>query len=389
MIPDIPSVLDQRPYDAPLTFPPPSKAWTQAKGGPANNRTETLTDTHVPPVDLSGKWVLLSGASSGIGLEAALTFARWGANLVLACRTPRALHEIHPTKVVERCLAEASLAGHNASVVEWWAYDAAELETVEALAQRYLATGRPLDILCNNTGIGSSPGGDHVFLTKDGFEIIHQVNFLSHVLLTLYLLPALAQTSAPRVVCTTSCFHYLGHYDIANFNGGPGLAGKEGVQYYQNNKLYFQIWLTELQHRLLLHEKYKHITVNGFHPGYVRSGIWNIARKGWFGWLLTLILMLLVRLFGIDVKQGSMGLVYVATAPECGPDCRTQGGQDERGRGGGRYFNRIWEDEPMPHCKDRDARLRVWRKVNDELKLREKGLLDVLGVYSGGEAEYK
>lgn len=78
-----------------------------------------------------------------------------------------------------------------------------------------------------------------------------------------------------------------------------------------------------------------------------------------------------------------MALVYVSTAPECGPDPKTQGGKDERGKGGGRYFNRIWEDEPMPHCKNRDARLRVWRKANDELKLQEKGLLDVIGLYSG------
>jgi len=39
-------------------------------------------------------------------------------------------------------------------------------------------------------------------------------------------------------------------------------------------------------------------------------------------------------------------------------------------------------DEPMPHTRDPDCRLRVWRKVNDELKLQEKGLLDVLGLYS-------
>lgn len=169
-----------------------------------------------------------------------------------------------------------------------------------------------------------------------------------------------------------------------NFNGEQANAGSEGVQFYKNNKLYFQIWLTELQFRLLQHEEYKHITVNGFHPGFVASGIWIVHRQVWWSWLLSYILLLLANIFGINNKQGSMGLVYVATAPECGPDPRTQGGKDERGRGGGRYFNRIWEDEPMPHCKDRDARLRVWRKVAEELKLQEKGLLDVLGLYSGG-----
>jgi len=205
------------------------------------------------------------------------------------------------------------------------------------------------------------------------------VNFLSHVLLTLMLLPSIAQAREPRIVCTTSCFHFLGKYDISNFNGGEGLAGVEGVQYYQNNKLYYQVWLTELQHRLLRHEHLKHITVNGFHPGFVNSGIWNLNRKRV---LLQMLAWTLPYFLAITPQQGSLAMTYIATSPECGPDPKVQGVGRAEGRGGGRYFNRIWEEEPMPHCKDRDARLRVWRKVDEELHLREKGLLDVLGVGS-------
>lgn len=120
-------------------------------------------------------------------------------------------------------------------------------------------------------------------------------------------------------------------------------------------------------------------------------------QDSWVIWLISFLLVFMARLFGVDNRQGSMALVYVATAPECGPDPEVQGGgsgrgasmekgkveMDERGKGGGRYFNRIWEEEGMPHCRDRDARLRVWRKVDEELKLSEKGLLDVLGLYSG------
>lgn len=204
-------------------------------------------------------------------------------------------------------------------------------------------------------------------------------------MLTLYLLPSLAKAKAPRIVCTISCFHFLGHYNIANFNGDLGEAGIAGQQYYKDNKLYFQIWLTELQHRMLQHDEYRHITVNGFHPGYVASGIWHAQRRVWLNAIIGYILVLLAWLFGITPKQGSMAMVYLTTAAECGPDVKTQGGKDGRGKGGGRYFNRIWEQEPMPHCRDRDARLRIWRKVDEELKLKEEGLLDVLGLYSGDE----
>jgi hypothetical protein len=72
---------------------------------------------------------------------------------------------------------------------------------------------------------------------------------------------------------------------------------------------------------------------------------------------------------GINPQQGSLCITNAATNPECYKE-------------GGRYFNRIYETESMPHCRDRDARLRVWRKVNEELGLKDKGLLDVIGLWS-------
>ena len=239
--------------------------------------------------------------------------------------------------------------------------------------------------------MGSSPGGNKPFLTKDGFEIIHQVNFLSHVLLTLRLLPSLAKAPAPRIICTTSCFHYLGRFDLRNCNGELGGSGQEGVQYYQNNKLWFQVWLTELQRRLLQHEEYRHITVQGVHPGYVNSGIWNVNNKsGWFSGIIEWILKLAAWFMGINMQQGSLAIINAATQHNAGPDPETQGIGEGGGRGGGRYFNRIWEEKPMPHTKDPDCRQRVWRKVNEELKLEEKGLLNVLGLkYEEGKVPLK
>lgn len=311
---------------------------------------------------------MISGSNNGIGREAALSFARWGANLILACRDPPPTsHETRPEAVVEECLNLAKSKGH-VSQVEWWQIDMANLASIEAFAKRWLETGRPLDILCNNAGMGGSPGGKTPFMTKDGFEIIHQVNFLSHVLLTLRLLPSIAKAPAPRIVCTTSCFHYLGRYNVAQWNGGlhPGL---DGVKYYQDNKLYLQIWLTELQHRFLQHDELKHIVINGCHPGYVNSGIWHLSGKGILNTIKEFVIKTAASFLAINSQQGSLAITHTATSADAG-------------KSGGRYFNRIWEQDSMPHCHDRDARLRVWRKVNEELGLQEKGLLDVIGLYS-------
>lgn len=208
---------------------------------------------------------------------------------------------------------------------------------------------------------------------------VPKVNLLSHVLLTLNLLPALALAPAPRVVCTTSCFHYPGKFDLSNFNGEKGEISR--TEFYKNNKLWFQIWLTELQHRLLRHDEYKHITVNGLHPGYVNSGVWNLNAVADQG-LKEKFVKLMAWIFGITPDQGGLAITYVVTAEECGPNPKIQGVGVEGGKGGGRYFNRIWEEEAHPLTKDEDARLRVWRKIDEELGLKKKGLLEVLGLWS-------
>jgi NAD(P)-dependent dehydrogenase (short-subunit alcohol dehydrogenase family) len=368
--------INSIPYDAPLSVAEPPLGWVMSQNCKGANRKH-LT---VPDVDLSGKWVIISGSNNGIGREAALQFAKWGANVILACRNPPP-KEIPPDKVVEECLGAAKENGHKKSTIEWWELDCAKLKSVEAFTQRWMDTRRALDILCNNAGIGSSPGGSKVFKTEDGFEITHQVNFLSHVLLTLRLLPSLARAPAPRIVCTTSCFHYHGKFNVSNFNNELGLTGTEGVGFYPNNKLYFQVWLTELQRRMLQHEQYRHITINGVHPGYVDSGIWiPNTEGGWFTRLKTRVAKASAHFLGINPQQGSLAILHGAISFEAGPDPKVQGVGEKGGKGGGRYFNRIWEETPMPHTKDADCRQRVWRKVNDELKLQEAGLLDVLGL---------
>ena len=165
---------------------------------------------------------------------------------------------------------------------------------------------------------------------------------------------------------------------MSNFNGEANQPGPSGVQLYMNNKLWFQVWLTELQFRLLQHPRLKHITVNGVHPGYVNTGVWNLNKQEGMG-IVEAVLKFMARYIGIDAQQGSLAILHAAASEDAGPDIKTQGVGNGKGKGGGRYFNRVWEAEAMPHCHDRDCRMRVWRKVNEELNLEKKGLLKGLG----------
>ncbi|CAG8905844.1 unnamed protein product [Penicillium egyptiacum] len=328
-----------------------------------------LTDQHVPGANLTGKWIIISGSNNGVGFEAAKSFASWGANLILACREPPAW-ELHPTAAVNECKELAAAHGHS-STIEWWQIDMADLSSVDAFCQRWLQCDRALDLLCNNAGIAESTTQTHI--TKDGFQLVHQVNFLSHVLLTLRLLPSLARSAEPRVICTTSCYHHLGVFDLDHVNSELSWKGND----YQNNKLFFQMWVAELQSRLLKYPEYLHITINGVHPGFVASGIWDgleDAGKAPGG------LNLLLRYVAITSQQGGLAIAHAATSLEFGPDPEKQGVGAENGRGGGKYINRIWEGPAKSYCNDSEARSRLWIKLNEELGLQEKGLLTVLGL---------
>lgn len=101
--------------------PPPSTMWSFWK---ALQGTYCAT-VEVPPADLRDKWVLITGANYGIGREAAIKFAKSGANLVLACRQPPP-HETLPEVVVQECTAAAREHGQH-PLLEWWECDLADL----------------------------------------------------------------------------------------------------------------------------------------------------------------------------------------------------------------------------------------------------------------------
>lgn len=313
-----------------------------------------LTIQHSRGVDLKDKWIVISGSNNGVGFEAARSFAAWGANLILACRQPPAW-ERHPEAAVKECRAVADMQGHRSSTIEWWELDMADLDSVEAFARRWLDSGRVLDVLCNNAG---APTTSNTNMTKNGFQLVHQVNLLSHVLLTLRLLPSLARSADPRIVCTTSNLHHVGILDFDHFNCGRDMKGSD----YPNNKLYFQMWVAELQARLLKHPAYSHITIMGVHPGFVASGIWSGIDEND---LSARVMRFLMPYLAITPQQGSLAITYAVTSPQ--------------GDGRGKYFNRIWEAPSKSYCHDRDARAKLWIKLDEALGLQEKGLLTILG----------
>jgi hypothetical protein len=82
------------------------------------------------------------------------------------------------------------------------------------------------------------------------------------------------------------------------------------------------------------------------HPGYVNSGIWNLNKQNS---MLERIKEGAVKVrayfFAITPQQGSLAILHGAVSETAGPDVEKQGVGQKEGKGGGRYFNRIWEEE--------------------------------------------
>ncbi len=145
-------------------------------------------------VRLDGKTAIVTGATSGIGMEAALMLGRMGAHVVVAGR-----REQQGRAVVARILSES----RNASTA-FERLDLSSLANVADFAARIGAAYPAIDILVNNAGVLAVPMRT---LTQDGFELQIGTNYLAHFALTGRLLPNLLRAKGARVVNISSISH--------------------------------------------------------------------------------------------------------------------------------------------------------------------------------------
>jgi len=132
---------------------------------------------------------LVTGPSSGIGRAVALDLARQGFHIVAAGRS------------ASRVGSVVGLIESKGGSAEFLYLDLTSLESAQAAARRFEETGRSLDVLINNAGVGATSG-----ITQDGFEIHFGVNHLAHFMLTHHM----RRTFRPgtRIVNVTSSVHF-------------------------------------------------------------------------------------------------------------------------------------------------------------------------------------
>lgn len=203
--------------------------------------------------DQVGKCFLVTGANSGLGLEASKVLAGRGARVLLACRSEGKARE-----AIERIRRE--VPGANLAFVP---LDLADLNSVRACAEQVRSEPR-LDVLINNAGIMFPP----LERTAQGHELQFGVNHLGPFALTGLLLPKLAEAPAGRIVITASLAHMGGNLEWDDLDAHKSYGrGKR----YSDSKLANMLHLFELDRRL--RASGSPVTVTGCHPGFAGTSL--------------------------------------------------------------------------------------------------------------------
>jgi NAD(P)-dependent dehydrogenase (short-subunit alcohol dehydrogenase family) len=189
-----------------------------------------FTEKDVP--DQHGNTIVITGANTGLGYEAARVLSAKGARVLIACRSRKKAEG-----AIERIKKE------NGSVdISHVPLDLGDLSSVSDCAEK-LQSEEKIDVLINNAGIMMPP----YELTKDGFESQFGVNHLGPFALTGLLLRKLAETPSSRVVNTSSIAHNVGKIRFADINAERSYNASAR---YGMSKLANLLFTYELQRRL-------------------------------------------------------------------------------------------------------------------------------------------
>jgi NAD(P)-dependent dehydrogenase (short-subunit alcohol dehydrogenase family) len=241
--------------------------------------------------DQKGRIAIITGATSGLGKEAARTLGIKNATVIMAVRN---------LQKGEGVVSEIT-AQHPGADVQVRELDLGSLSSVRSFAHSFQKDFNRLDLLVNNAGVMMCPFST----TEDGFEIQMGTNHLGHFALTGHLMPLLKRTPGSRVIATSSTGHKMGNIDFGDINWEK--------RKYNTRKAYADSKLANLY---FTYELVRKLESEGSNPMAVA------AHPGWTSTELQRhsgLFMFLNRFFGQGAETGTLPTLRAAIDTEAIP----------------------------------------------------------------------
>jgi NAD(P)-dependent dehydrogenase (short-subunit alcohol dehydrogenase family) len=257
---------------------------------------ESTTDDVLEGIDLTGKRILVTGASAGLGLETTRTLAAHGAAVTMAVRDLT-----KGTAAMEQVLAEVPDAE-----LDLRQLDLADLSSIRTFAHGFVEDHPVLHILIGNAGVMACPQGT----TVDGFETQFGTNHLGHFLLVQLLTPSLVAAGGARVVLLSSAGHRFGDVDLDD----PGFEHQpyDAWVSYGRAKTANVLCAVGIDQRL----RDQGVRAFAVHPGGIQTELGRHLTDETLGVLIERSKAGNGPVAWKTVEQGAATTVYAATAPE-------------------------------------------------------------------------
>ena len=279
---------------------------------------------------MAGKVCIVSGSTSGVGLEAVKRLARGNAQIVMVCRNREKAETVRQTIEIQYHVP-----------VEFVLADFSDLRDVRKAAESLLKNYPRMDLLINSVGLHSTTRT----MTRDGFETVFCVNHLAPFLFTSLLIERMKQSAPARIIQVNSEGHRFGglNLDDLNWERRPYI----GLQAYGASKIAQLLTTWEFADCL----EGSGVTINAMHPGDVKTNIGNNNGPLYRWWLHHVTWHMLK-----DPVISGEALYYLAADPEMAEVS-------------GRFFHLTIDERPAAPALDREKGRKVW-----ELSRRLTGL---------------
>ena len=240
---------------------------------------------------MRGLTCLITGATDGIGKEAAIELAKKGCNLILIGRSKE-----KGDKVVE----EIRKVADSYVDIDYFTADLMLMKEVSRVADEVSRKYPKIDVLLNNVGAYFAFRD----VTEEGFERTFALNHLGYFLMTKKLLPLVEKSDYKRIVNVSSSAHYGIDFEFDNMNGEKNYSG---FDVYKRSKLANVMFTYELAKRI----EGTGITANCLHPGFVST---NFGKNNNFLW--RNVIRVAMWLTAISVKDGAKTSIHLACSDE-------------------------------------------------------------------------